>query len=207
MNHVPKPNILFLLSDEHSFRFFSHLSDSEGGEPVETPHLDRLAAQSAHFTNAYCQMPLCTPSRLCLLTGKEVRGAGAWKNDSILAPELATLPGTLCTAGYETCLVGKMHLGGSRQYVGFQHRPYGDLTGGTGHQGQEAPVDYDGNKFTWRIDGAGPLEYPESALQEQVLAQETIAWVREFRSEQPEKPWFVCASFSRPHFPLTAPKR
>ncbi|MGK0237533.1 MAG: choline-sulfatase [Candidatus Pelagisphaera sp.] len=204
---MAKPNILFLLSDEHSFRFFSHLSESDGGEPVETPHLDRLASQSAQFSNTYCQMPLCTPSRLCLLTGKEVRGAGAWKNDSILAPELATLPGTLRTAGYETCLVGKMHLGGSRQYVGFQHRPYGDLTGGTGHQGQEVPADYDGNKFTWRIDGAGPLEFPESALQEQVLAQETVAWVREHRSEKPEKPWFVCASFSRPHFPLTAPKR
>lgn len=204
---VAKPNILFLLSDEHSFRFFSHVSEANGGEPVDTPHLDRLASRSANFSNAYCQMPLCTPSRLCLLSGREARGAGAWTNDSILAPDLATLPGVLRTVGYETCLVGKMHLGGSRQYVGFQHRPYGDLTGGTGHQGQEVPVGYDGDKFTWRFDGAGELEYPESALQEQVLSQETIAWIREHRSEKPDTPWFVCASFSRPHFPLTAPKR
>jgi choline-sulfatase len=204
---MSQPNILFLLSDEHSFRFFSHLSQEDGGEPVETPHLDHLKNQSVKFNQTYCQMALCTPSRLCLLSGKHVRGAGAWDNDSTLAPDLVTLPAALRTVGYETCLVGKMHLGGSRQFVGFQHRPYGDLTGGTGHQGQEPPAGYEGDKFTWRYDGAGKLEFPESALQEQVTAQETIAWIREHRSEKPDIPWFTLASFSRPHFPLTAPKR
>ncbi|MCZ6672221.1 MAG: sulfatase-like hydrolase/transferase [Verrucomicrobia bacterium] len=201
------PNILFLLSDEHSFRFFSHLKEEDGGEPVATPHLDKLKAQSVKFNNTYCQMALCTPSRLCLLSGKHVRGAGAWTNDSTLSPDLVTLPAILRKAGYETCLVGKMHLGGSRQFVGFQHRPYGDLTGGTGHQGQEVPEGYDGTKYSWRLDGAGELEYPESALQEQVTAQETIAWIREHCSSKPDTPWFTLASFSRPHFPLTAPDR
>ena len=204
---MSRPNILFLLSDEHSFRFFSHLSEDECGEPVETPHLDAFKDQAVKFNQTYCQMALCTPSRLCLLSGKHARGAGAWNNDSTLSPDLITLPASLRGAGYETSLIGKMHLGGSRQFVGFQHRPYGDLTGGTGHQGQEPPEWYDGDKFTWRYDGAGKLEYPESALQEQITAQETIAWIREHRSEQPDKPWFALASFSRPHFPLTAPKR
>lgn len=201
------PNILFLLSDEHSFRFFSHLTDNEGGEPVETPHLDALKGQAVKFNNTYCQMALCTPSRLCLLSGRHARSAGAWDNDSIMNPDLVTLPAALRGAGYETCLVGKMHLGGSRQFVGFQHRPYGDLTGGSGHQGQEPPDWYKGDKFTWRYDAAGKLEYPESALQEQITAQETVAWIREHRNENPDKPWFTLASFSRPHFPLTAPKR
>ena len=204
---MPQPNILFLLSDEHSFRFFSHVDESDGGENVATPNLDKLKSQSVKFNNTYCQMALCTPSRLCLLSGKHVRGAGAWDNDSTLGPDLVTLPAALRSAGYETCLVGKMHLGGSRQFVGFQHRPYGDLTGGTGHQGQEVPDGYEGDKFTWRLDGAGELEYPESALQEQITAQETIAWIREHRNQNPDKPWFTLASFSRPHFPLTAPKR
>ncbi|MCB1124315.1 MAG: sulfatase-like hydrolase/transferase, partial [Verrucomicrobiae bacterium] len=204
---MPKPNILFLLSDEHSFRFFSHVSPEEGGEPVATPHLDRLKNQAVKFNQTYCQMALCTPSRLCLLSGRHAHGAGAWTNDSILPPNLVTLPAALRGAGYETCLVGKMHLGGSRQFVGFQHRPYGDLTGGTGHQGQEPPAGYDGDKFTWRYDGAGELTYPESTLQEQVTAQETIAWIREHRNQKPDTPWFALASFSRPHFPLTAPQR
>lgn len=204
---MPQPNILLLLSDEHSFRFFSHVPPGEGGEEVATPNLDALKKQAVKFNNTYCQMALCTPSRLCLLTGKHARGAGAWSNDSILGPDLVTLPAALRGVGYETCLVGKMHLGGSRQFVGFQHRPYGDLTGGTGHQGQEMPVGYEGDKFTWRLDGAGELQYPESALQEQVTAQETIGWIREHRNRKPDTPWFTVASFSRPHFPLTAPRR
>ena len=174
---------------------------------METPSFDKLAAEGVNFTNAYCQMPLCTPSRLCLLTGKEARRAGAWKNGSILDPELPTLPRALSEAGYETCLVGKMHLGGRNQMAGFQHRPYGDLTGGTGHQGQEVPDWFEGSKFRWRVDGVGHLNHPESLLQEQVVAQESISWIREHRNEKPDTPWFLCASFSRPHFPLTAPKR
>ncbi len=202
-----RPNILFLLSDEHSYRFLSALGDSPEGEPAYTPNLDRLIREGTHYRQAYCQMPLCTPSRLCMLTGMEVQKAWAWSNCSILPPDLPTLPGTLTEAGYETCLVGKMHLGGSRQFGGFQHRPYGDLTGRTGHQLQETPEGYSGSNMQWRIENTGELAFPESVLQEQVVAQETISWIRDFRSQNKAKPWFLCASFSRPHFPLTAPKR
>ncbi len=202
-----RPNILFLLSDEHSHRFMGHRAREDGGEDVETPTFDKLAGEGTVFTDAYCQMPLCTPSRLSLLSGREVRGAGAWNNNSVMRPDLATLPGTLADAGYETCLVGKMHLGGSRQYVGFQHRPYGDLTGGTGHQADPI-ADPAARGMRGRTSTAvGVTEIPESLLQEQVVAQETVAWVREHEAANPDKPWFLMASFSRPHFPLTAPRR
>ena len=59
----PRPNILFLLSDQHSYRFLSALSPEQGGEPCRTPALDRLAGEGVRFSTAYCQMPLCTPSR------------------------------------------------------------------------------------------------------------------------------------------------
>ena len=58
-----------------------------------------------------------------------------------------------------------------------------------------------------RTVDAGVTEIPESLLQEQVVARETIAFLREHRHASPEQPWFLCASFSRPHFPLTAPRR
>ncbi len=204
---MSRPNILFLLSDEHSHRFMGHISREMGGEDVETPTFDALASGGAVFTDAYCQMPLCTPSRLSLLSGREVCGAGAWSNNSVMRPGVPTLPGVLAEAGYETCLVGKMHLGGSRQYVGFQHRPYGDLTGKTGHQAD--PID-DPNARTIRgrtTTAVGVTEIPESLLQEQVVAQEAVAWLREHEAANPDKPWFLMASFSRPHFPLTAPRR
>jgi choline-sulfatase len=194
------------MSDEHSFRCMGHVPEGQGGEPVDTPTFDQLAAQGTVFTDAYCQMPLCTPSRICQLTGLEVRKSGAWSNKSVLRPELDTLPKAFARAGYETCLVGKMHLGGNQQFAGFRHRPYGDLTGQTGHQ-DEPLDDPDANSMRTRTLGAGITQIPESLIQDEVVAHETVAFLREHRFARPEQPWFLCASFSRPHFPLTAPRR
>lgn len=204
---MSQPNILFLFSDEHSYRCMGHRATADGGEPVHTPAFDRLAAQSTVFSDAYCQMPLCTPSRLCLLSGREVRNAGAWNNNSVLRPDLETLPQTLADHGYTTCLVGKMHLGGNRQFVGFQHRPYGDLTGKTGHQWEPLGEPEKHNAMRDRTAAAGLTGIPESQMQEIIIAEESLAFLREHQAAQPEKPWFLMASFSRPHFPLTAPKR
>ena len=201
-----RPNILFLLSDEHSYRFFSHLDPSGEGEPVQTPTLDRLASQATVFDQSYCQVALCTPSRICLLTGRSPMTSGGWDNNLMINPDVATLPQSFADAGYATCLVGKMHLGGNRQFAGFQHRPYGDLTGRTGHQ-WEPLLDDDRQSLRMRTVKVGVTEIPESKLQEQVVARESIAYLREQQHANPEQPWFLCASFSRPHFPLTAPRR
>jgi len=203
---IRHPNILFLLSDEHSYRFMGHVPSDEGGEPAFTPTFDGLAAKGTVFTNTYCQMPLCTPSRLCLLTGLEVRRCGAWTNEAVLRPELMTLPRMLANADYKTCLVGKMHFGGTLQFAGFQHRPYGDLTGKCGHQGE--PIDSpEAHGMRMRTVGAGITGIPESLIQDEIVAHETVAFLREHQHAHPEQPWFLCASFSRPHFPLTAPRR
>lgn len=204
---MPRPNILFLLSDEHSFRCMGHVPEEYGGEPVSTPTFDDLAARGTVFTDAYCQMPLCTPSRLCILSGREARRCGAWTNTSVLRPELATMPATLRDEGYETCLVGKMHLGGTQQFIGFQHRPYGDLTGNAGHQSELTDEPNGNAPMRSRTRVVGVTTIPESLLQDQVVAHESVAFLREHQQSKPDTPWFLCASFSRPHFPLTAPRR
>ncbi len=205
---MKQPNILFLLSDEHGFRYLSHVCEQEGGEPVSTPNLDRLVDRGVRFTDAYCQMPLCTPSRLSMLTGLEVRGCGGWFNESVLRPELATIPSVLNDAGYDTCLVGKMHLFGKNQFAGFNHRPYGDFTGKTGHQWEPLNSKETGPyAMRFRTSEAGVTEIPESQMQEHIVAEEGLSFVREHLHRNPTKPWFLCLSFSRPHFPLTAPKR
>jgi choline-sulfatase len=202
-----RPNILFLFSDEHGFRYLSARDRADGGEPVDTPTLDSLIRGGTYFTDAYCQMPLCTPSRITVLTGKHVQSSGAWSNESVLRPELDTLPGAFSAAGYTTCLVGKMHLGGNRQFCGFDFRPYGDLTGKCGHQWE--PIDdYErARAMRTRTAEAGVTGVPESLIQDEIVAAETVAFLREHAAASPEKPWFLCASFSRPHFPLTAPRR
>jgi choline-sulfatase len=207
-----RPNVLFLMSDEHNPRFQGRLPD---GEPVETPAMDAIAAGGTAFENAYCPVPVCAPSRHCTLAGQEMATCGAWDNGAVLTEE-RTLPAVFRDAGYETCLVGKMHFNGDRQFNGFDHRPYGDLTGHGVQQPshQPDPIHPDhldvqprrqGIETGTRIPGAGVTEIPESLLQETVVLRETLAWLREHGTG--DGPWFCCASFSRPHFPLTAPRR
>lgn len=206
-----QPNILFLLSDQHSFRCFSHLDPNGRGEPVHTPTLDGLAARSTVFDQTYCQAAVCTASRISMMTGRSPMRSGGWANNSYLKPGIATLPQRFTEAGYDTCLIGKMHLGGNRQFIGFQHRPYGDMTGRHGHQIEPFAEVVDMTTYSqnrWMMPAhVGVTQIPESQLQEQAVVRETLAFLREQRHALPEKPWFLCASFCGPHWPLTAPRR
>jgi choline-sulfatase len=205
------PNILVLHSDEHSFRFLSAHSRERGGEPCQTPTLDGLIAKGVNFDAAYCQMPLCTPSRISMLTGRHSHKCGAWGNASVLPPELPTFGSHFQANGYATAVVGKMHLGGSRQFAGFGARPYGDFGGSCAHQHDPLSVTTEdhlgGSEMRSRTVDAGVTEIPESFLQENRVARESLSWVREHRHANPDQPWLLYASFSRPHFPLTSPKR
>jgi choline-sulfatase len=124
----------------------------------------------------------------------------------VLRPGLPTVASALAADGYATCLVGKMHLGGRRQFAGFQYRPYGDLTGGTGHQWEPIPGAAKGMRERTSV-AVGVTGIPESQMQEELVCREALAFLREHRHRAGDTPWFLCASFSRPHFPLTAPRR
>ena len=186
-----RPNILLLQSDEHSYRFLSARQRADGGEPCSTPNLDALIQNGTHFSTTYCQMPLCSPSRIAMLCGRHSHRCGAWGNSAILPPELPTFADALGEAGYATCTVGKLHLGGARQWAGFQDRPYGDFGGPCAHQ--FAPLDLysdglnPGMDMRSRTADAGRSQIPESLLQEQIVARESLAWLREQRHRAPQR--------------------
>lgn len=207
-----RPNILFMISDEHSHRFLSARSHEDGGEPCHTPTLDELIAHGTHCDTAYCQMPLCTPSRMALLTGRHSHRCGAWGNGAVLDPELPTFASHLSANGYATATVGKMHLGGAPQHAGFMSRPYGDFGGPCGHQYDPlelwgTPDVRPGMSMRSRTLDVGESQIPESMLQENYVVREALAWLREATTAAPGQPWLLYTSFSRPHFPLTAPHR
>ncbi|MBE7539499.1 MAG: sulfatase-like hydrolase/transferase [Opitutaceae bacterium] len=193
------PNILLLLSDQHN----ATMAGFAGDRVVRTRNLDALATRSVRCATTLCASPVCTPSRMSMLTGKEPHRCAAWNNHWMIFPEHATWPGHFAAHGYTTVLVGKMHFGGRDQYQGFQHRPYGDLRHGLGHQPE--PIDlFPGYAH---VRSAGVSEIPESLMQDVVVVRETRSFLLEHQSQHPDRPWFACASFSRPHSPLTAPGR
>jgi choline-sulfatase len=67
-NDHNRPNLLIIMSDEHAPQF----SGAYGHPLVQSPHLDRLAAEGVLFENAYCNTPLCTPSRMSFMTGRYI---------------------------------------------------------------------------------------------------------------------------------------
>ena len=73
-----RPNIILIMSDEHD----PHISGCGGNEFVATPHLDRIAAEGARFDSAYCNSPLCVPSRFSFWSGRYAHSVNAFDNGS-----------------------------------------------------------------------------------------------------------------------------
>ena len=86
-----KPNLLFLFSDQHAQK----VTGCYGDEIVQTPNLDRLAANGVVFDNAYCPSPLCVPSRMSLLSGRYPSQQEVWMNDDFLASDVPTFAHSL----------------------------------------------------------------------------------------------------------------
>jgi choline-sulfatase len=193
------PNILWIMTDEHN----RDVAGFAGDPIVNTENLDRLAARGVRFDNATCANPLSTPSRMSMLTGRDAHRCSAWSNHWILFPEHPTWPAHFAAHGYRTCLVGKMHFGGRDQMNGFQHRPYGDLRHALGHQPDPLHM-YPGYAHA---ESAAITQVPESLIQDVVVTRETLAFLLEHQSHEPDTPWFACASYGRPHSPFTAPGR
>ena len=202
------PNILLIMTDQHA----PHIAGFAGNSVVNTPALDNLAERSTCFDAAYCQSPLCVPSRMSMLVSKWAHRCSAWDNSSVLFPEHTTLPAWFSQHDYITAAVGKMHFRGREQMHGWQHRPYGDLIDPPFPFHQPDPPDT-GAGYRWarhsigRFPFAGATSIPESMLLDNVVTTESIAWLAEFTDMYPGKPWLFCASYSRPHFPLTVPGR
>ncbi|MFZ5828969.1 MAG: sulfatase [Planctomycetota bacterium] len=173
-----RPNILFLLSDDHSYPFLSCYGDGN----VDTPSLDGLAAEGMKFHRFFTAAPQCVPSRAALMTGRSPVAARITRFSSPLPRDEVTFPELLREkAGYYTGVCGRSyHLDGSSKIGRAVARVF-----------QEHGM----KTFADRLD------YLRTGGDGQVAAQ-----VAEFLDQKPaDKPFFLWANFSDPHHVWNAP--
>ena len=209
-----RPNILMLFSDEHN----AALSGFAGHGIVRTPNLDKLAAGGVVFDEAYCNSPLCSPSRQSFMAGLHAHKIGCWNNTAAMPEDTVTWAHMLSLGGYETSLLGKMHFNGYQKMYGFDRRPVLEANNAgetfysygvrTSHLWTD-PLPYsDGGGGKYRgFDKAGedtPERLPIFRHDLKVL-QGTLDILAEKAAAGPNaQPWAICSSFVLPHPPWKA---
>lgn len=120
---MTQPNIVVVMADQLA----PHFIGAYGHEVAKTPHMDALAARGTRFDAAYCNSPLCAPSRFAFMSGQHVSRIAAYDNASEFRASVPTFAHYLKALGYRTCLSGKMHFIGPDQMHGFQDRITTDI--------------------------------------------------------------------------------
>ena len=184
-----RPNILFIMTDQHNATALS----CYGNEEIGTPNLDRLASQGVLFENAICQTGQCVPSRYSIWTGRYARSTGTYFNGQGQNPNENTVGDLFKKAGYVTGTIGKHHqiMNAENNNHGFDTvlvprvnlmpidtLPYADV-----HPGRS-------------YVGASSLSNEEHTCG--LITQASIDFIRANR----EKPFVLWCSFFGPHTPI-----
>ncbi|MCL1887621.1 MAG: sulfatase-like hydrolase/transferase [Kiritimatiellaeota bacterium] len=213
MENTRRPNILFVMSDSLSPQFMGAYGDTAGS----TPNLDALAQGGVLFGRAYCNSPLCAPSRASMATGRHVSDIGAYDNANAFPSDVPTMAHALKRAGYETAIVGKMHFVGHDQHHGFDQRLAlaGDYS--KGYNPREYSMAYDwsqpsaGNPVG--ADWMGPSyvyeekwdHYTHHFDRDEATHAEALRYLGE---KTPDNgPFFCCVSYHHPHNPFYIPEK
>mgnify|MGYP001135506930 CR=1 FL=1 len=105
---MKRPNFLFIMTDTQA----TNMVGCYSGKPLNTRHIDNLAAEGIRFTSAYTCAPVCTPARAGLFTGIYSNQSGPWANNIAPGKNIVTMGRYFSDAGYKTCYIGKWHLDG-----------------------------------------------------------------------------------------------
>ncbi len=185
----PRPNVLFIVADDHA----EWALGCSGHPNAQTPALDQLAREGVRLTNCFTPTPVCSPSRVSILTsryGTEL-GIQDWINPNAepelgLDPKTPAWPRLLAAAGYRTGLIGKWHLGTQDRFhpsqFGYQYF-MGFRAGGNSPQDPELEINGDVRKVPgFIVDRLG-----DDAIQ--------------FLRREPGKPFALSLHFREPHRP------
>ena len=217
---MKQPNIILIMTDQLRGDCLGHA----GHPDVKTPYLDTLAAKGVTFDRAYSACPSCIAARAALHTGMEQSHHGrVGYEDNIPWNYSHTLAGELSRAGYYTQCVGKMHVHPLRNYLGFHNV---ELHDGYLHAARYGSVPYRESQFVaddyfyWLKQELGvTADVTDTGIEcNSYLARPWMHeekyhptnWVTErsldfLRRRDPRQPFFLMASYLRPHPPFDAP--
>src|SRR5215212_6000022 len=172
-----RPNILFIISDDHGYQAVS----AYGSGLNKTPNIDRIATEGMRLDRCYVTNSLCGPSRACILTGKYSHKNGFFDNThGRFDGSQVTFPKLLRSAGYQTAIVGKWHLG--TDPTGFD---YWDILPG---QGQYYRPDF--------ISAKGRRSVPGYVTE--VITDLAIDWLKK---RDAKRPFLLMVQHKAPHRP------
>lgn len=200
-------NVLLLVSDEHS----PHLPGPAGLPWLRTPNLDRLRREGVTCTRAYATSPICAPARAGLFTGLYPAESGVMSNGHSLDPRHRTLAHAFGAAGYQTSCVGKTHVNHPTATYGFdtwmsKDSPAFKLLFKPLRERMGLLPPPEDERALWegiadrRLRGA-PIEAPWTPFS-QVVLDVLGQWL----SAPSERPWFIHASWTEPHWAWNLPQ-
>ncbi|MCY1271223.1 choline-sulfatase [Pseudomonas jinjuensis] len=203
---MKRPNILFIMADQMAAPL---LPLHDPNSPIRMPNLSRLAEQAVVFDSAYCNSPLCAPSRFTLVSGQLPTRIGAWDNAADFPADIPTYAHYLRRLGYRTALSGKMHFCGPDQLHGYEERLTSDIY----------PADY-GWAVNWDEPEVRPSWYHNmsSVLQagpcvrtnQLDFDEEVVFKARQYLYDHvrmsAEQPFCLTVSLTHPHDPYTIPR-
>jgi arylsulfatase A len=197
-----KPNVIVILTDDLGYDdvgCYWTPDKRPGFEKIQTPNIDRLAAEGARFTDYYAPSSVCSPSRAALMSGCYPVRVGfpgilfpAFLTG--LNPDEVTLAEILKKRGYVTACVGKWHLGHLAPFTPRQH-------GFDAFYGMMFPNDM--KPFVLHRDETVVEPKPDQKTLNERFTEEAVKFVREKR----EEPFFLYLAYSAPHIPLHLPDR
>ncbi len=171
----PRPNILFIFSDDHAIQSIS----AYGSQLNKTPNIDRIAEEGVIFHHATVTNSICAPSRATILTGKHSHANGKKTNIDTFDVHQQIFPRLLQQVGYETALIGKWHLKSNPE--GFD---YWDILPGQGSYYNPDFISASGRR---RVNGYNT----------DVVTNLSLEWLKNSRNQ--DKPFMLMCQYKAPH--------
>jgi len=211
MSHTKRPNIVFIVLDDVGFSDLGCY-----GSEIPTPRIDQLAAEGLRYNNFHVTA-MCSPTRACLLTGRNAHSVGVgiiaeWANgqpgyDGRIYPSAGTLPEVLRREGYNTMAVGKWHLAGTEEYGAagpFSNWPLGKgFNRWYGFHGALADQYY---PELYVDNHPIHLDPPENYHLSEDLVDRSLGMIRDHCTSAPSAPFMMYLAFGACHWPHQAPR-